>query len=187
MQEHPFSISSAPSPEGRLEFTIKELGDFTSTIGKVRPGETAYVDGPYGAFTHERHEAPGYVFIGGGIGIAPLMGMLRALAERRETRPILLFYAYRLWERMTFREDIESLKSRLNLTVVHVLEEPPEPWDGETGRIDTGLLDRHLPADRRPLHYFICGPEAMTRSVERSLHSLGIPLSHLHTELFDLA
>jgi predicted ferric reductase len=187
MREHPFSISSAPSDSGRLEFTIKELGDFTTTIGETRPGETAYVDGPYGAFIYERHAAPGYVFIAGGVGIAPLMGMLRALADRNDTRPILLIYAYRRWERMTFREEIEALKSRLKLTVVHVLDEPPVPWEGETGRIDAGLLNRHLPADRNVLHYFICGPEAMTQSVERLLHGLGIPLSHLHTELFDLA
>lgn len=187
MREHPFSISSAPSPAGRLEFTIKELGDFTATIKDIRPGETAHVDGPYGAFTFERHDAPGYVFIGGGIGIAPLIGMLRALAERREPRPVLLIYAYRRWERMTFREEIETLKSRLNLTVVHVLEEPPDSWYGETGRIDAALLQRHLPANRRQLHCFICGPEAMTQSVERALHGLGIPLAHLHTELFDLA
>ena len=187
MREHPFSISSAPSSNGRLEFTIKELGDFTSTIGKLRPGETAHVDGPYGAFCSERHEAPVHVFIGGGIGIAPLMGMLRTLADRRETRPILLFYAYRRWERMTFREEIEAMKSAIKLTVIHVLEEPPEPWDGERGRIDSGLLDRHLPANRRELHYFICGPEAMIRAVERSLHELGIPLGRLHSELFDLA
>ncbi len=187
MREHPFSMSSAPSASGRLEFTIKQLGDFTATIKDTRPGETAYVDGPYGAFNCERHPAPGYVFIGGGIGIAPLMGMLRALAARRDPRPILLIYAYRRWERMTFREDIESLKSRLKLTVVHVLEEPPESWSGEIGRIDAALLERHLPADRSRLHYFICGPEAMTHSVERALHAIRIPLGHLHTELFDLA
>lgn len=187
MREHPFSISSAPSDSGRLEFTIKELGDFTAMIGETRPGETVYVDGPYGSFIYERHTTPGYVFIAGGVGIAPLMGMLRTLADRGDARPILLIYAYRRWERMTFREELEALKSRLKLTVVHVLDEPPVPWQGETGRIDAGLLDRHLPADRNLLHYFICGPEAMTQSVERLLHGLGIPLSHLHTELFDLA
>lgn len=187
MCEHPFSISSAPSPSGRLEFAIKELGDFTSTIKDIRPGATAYVDGPYGAFTYQRHAAPGYVFIAGGIGIAPLMGMLRAMAERRDTCPVLLVYACSRLERMTFREEIESLERRLALTVVRVLEEPPPDWRGETGRISTALLDRHLPADRRRPHCFICGPVPMTRCVERAMHRLGVPPGHLHTELFDLA
>jgi predicted ferric reductase len=130
MREHPFSISSSPVVSGQLEFTIKELGDFTATIKTVRAGETAFVDGPYGAFTIDRHPAPGYVFIAGGIGIAPLMGMLRALADRGDQRPILLFYAYRRWERLTFREEIETLRSRLDLRVVYVLGEPPDGWQG---------------------------------------------------------
>jgi len=187
MREHPFSIASAPVASGQLEFTIKALGDFTSTVNSVRPGETAFVDGPYGAFTCDRHPAPGYVFIAGGIGVAPLVGMLRALAERGDTRPVTLFYAYRRWDRLTFREALEALRSQLALRVVYVLSEPPEHWDGETGLIDAGVLSRHLPSDRRACHYFLCGPEAMTQSVERVLHGMGIPLSQLHTELFDMA
>lgn len=186
MREHPFSIASSPEPSGRLEFTIKQLGDFTSTIRHIQVGETAYVDGPYGAFTVERHPAPGYVFVGGGIGIAPIVSILRGLAQRADRQPILLFYAYRTWERLTFREALEDLRSRLNLQIVYVLGEPPEGWQGETGMITTDLLDRHLPDDRRQLHYFICGPEPMTHVVERALNRLGVPTSHLHTELFDL-
>jgi len=186
MREHPFSISSGPVASGELEFSIKELGDFTATIKTVRSGETAFIDGPYGAFTIDRHEALGYVFIAGGIGIAPLMGMLRTLADRGDTRPIVLFYGYRRWERLTFREDIEGIRSRINLQVVYVLGEPPDNWEGETGLIGPEVFDRHLPSDRRGFHYFICGPEAMTQVVERSLHGLGVPLRQMHTELFDM-
>ena len=187
MCEHPFSISSSPMASGQLEFTIKELGDFTETIKTVRAGETAFVDGPYGAFTIDRHQAPGYVFIAGGIGIAPLMGMLRALADRGDARPIILFYAYRRWERLTFREAIEKLRSQISLRVVYVLGEPPDRWEGETGLIGPGVLSRHLPFDRRNLHYFVCGPERMTQAVERALYGLGVPLRQMHTELFDMA
>jgi len=73
------------------------------------------------------------------------------------------------------------------LQVVYVLGEPPEGWEGETGLIDPGVLSRHLPSDRRNLHYFICGPEAMTQAVERALYGLGVPLRQMHTELFDMA
>jgi predicted ferric reductase len=187
MTEHPFSFSSSPSPDtGMLAFTIKELGDFTRTIGTVRPGEAAFVDAPYGAFTLDRHRAPGYVFIAGGIGIAPLMSMLRALADRSDRRPLLLVYAYRTWDRMTFREEIAGLTARLDLTFVPVLEEPPPDWQGERGRVTAALLDRHLPPDRHARHYFVCGPEPMTQAIEHLLHDLGIPLTLVHSELFDL-
>jgi predicted ferric reductase len=187
MTEHPFSFSSSPSlPGGRLEFTIKELGDFTRTIGRVPLDAVGFVDGPYGTFTTDRHPAPGYVFIAGGIGIAPIMSMLRSLADRGDRRPLLLIYAYRRWERMTFRDAIEELRARLNLTVVFVLEEPPPEWSGERGWITREVLVRHLPEDRRLRHVFVCGPEAMTQAIERQLRGLGLPLSHVHSELFEL-
>ncbi|MEX1128086.1 MAG: hypothetical protein WEB50_05950, partial [Vicinamibacterales bacterium] len=166
--------------------TIKELGDFTRTIGRVPREAVAFVDGPYGAFTIDRHPAPGYVFVAGGIGIAPIVSMLRTLADRGDRRPLLLVYAYRRWERMTFRDAIEDLRSRLNLTVVFVLEEPPEEWTGERGWITREVLDRRLPEDRLLRHVFVCGPEAMTQAIERHLRSLGVPMSHVHSELFEL-
>jgi predicted ferric reductase len=187
MREHPFSISSAPSADGALTLTIKALGDFTATIGATAPGEVAFVDGPYGAFTLDRREAHGYVFVAGGIGIAPMMSLLRALADRRETRPIVLFYAYRRWDRMTFREEIEQFKDRLPLTFVPILEEPPEGWTGEAGRLTHDVLARHLPTDRDALECFICGPMPMIAAAERALHALGVPLARLHSEIFDLA
>lgn len=187
MREHPFSISSSPSASGRVEFTIKELGDFTRTVGRVMAGEVAYVDGPYGAFSVDRYDAPGYCFIGGGIGLAPLMSMLRALADRGDGRPLLLIVANSRWERVTFREAIHALPSRLALRIVHVLEAPPAGWTGEVGLVDARLLDRHLPTNRRELEYFVCGPTPMVEAVEKALHALDIPARRRHSELFDWA
>src|SRR6185369_1697489 len=76
MCEHPFSVSSAPDPSGGFELTVKELGDFTRTIGGVTPGETAFVDGPYGTFVLDPGSTRGACFIGGGIGLAPIMSIL---------------------------------------------------------------------------------------------------------------
>ena len=59
----------------------------------IAAGEVAYLDGPYGAFSVDRYAAPGFVFIAGGAGIAPIMSMLRTLADRHETRPLWLVYA----------------------------------------------------------------------------------------------
>lgn len=110
LQEHPFSISSSPTGAGPLQFTIKELGDFTSTIGAIKVGEVAYVDGPYGNFSIDAHPvASGYVFVAGGVGIAPIISMLRALADRGEQRPLWLFYGNRRWEGVVFRAELDAL------------------------------------------------------------------------------
>jgi predicted ferric reductase len=188
MKEHPFSIASSPLPGGRLEFAIKELGDFTRTVGQTRPGTVAYVDGPYGAFSIDRYRtAAGYVFIAGGIGVAPIVSMLRALADRGDARPHLLFAAHSRLDRMPLGAVVAELEGQLTLRVVHVLEDPPEGWAGERGWITREILDRYLPDARTRLEYFICGPVPLIRAMDGCLDDLGVPASRVHTELFDLA
>jgi predicted ferric reductase len=185
--EHPFSIASSAERPERLEFTIKELGDFTSTIGGTAVGTTAYVDGPFGVFTPDLHpEAHGFVLIAGGVGMAPMMSMLRTLADRAEPRPLLLIYANERWDDVIFREELESLRERLDLRIVHALHHPPEAWEGERGFVTGELLRRLLPAEKRTATYFICGPEPMTDAVQRELRSMGVPLRNIHLELFDM-
>lgn len=187
MREHPFSIASRPNlPGGKLEFVIKELGDFTRTIGTVKPGETVYVDGPHGSFTPDRHPAPGYVLVAGGIGIAPLVSMLRTFADRGDRRPHLLVYAAGKLERMPLGEELEALQKQLDLKVVVTLEEPPADWTGESGWLTTELFERHLPENRAQCQVFVCGPMPMIRLAERTLSTAGVPLSRIHSEIFDL-
>ncbi|MBI1321252.1 MAG: oxidoreductase [Candidatus Hydrogenedens sp.] len=185
--EHPFSIASSAEHPERLDLTIKDLGDFTHTIRQVKPGAAAYLDGPYGAFTIDFHPAAsGFVFIAGGVGIAPVMSMLRTLADRGDTRPLTLLYGNMHWENVIFREELEALRARLPLDVVHVLQEGHEGWDGETGFLTQDVLARHLPLAAEGREYFVCGPKPMIALVERGLHGLGVPQRHVRSELFDL-
>ena len=187
LKEHPFSIASSAERGKTLEFTIKELGDFTKTIKDRKPGEIAYLDGPYGVFTVERYpQSHGFVLIAGGVGIVPIMSMLRTLADRGDKRPLILLYGNQDWERVTFREELMDLQQRLTLQVVHVLTEPPKNWEGEHGYISQELLDKYLPDTRGELEYFICGPTPMRKAAERALHNLQISVKRIHSELFDL-
>jgi predicted ferric reductase len=188
LREHPFSLASSPTRPGTITFTIKALGDFSTAVGHCKPGATAYVDGPYGAFSCDRHaNASGLVFIAGGVGIAPIISMLRALADRSDPRPLWLFYGNRLWQHTLFREELQELRTRLNLAVVHVLGEPDADWKGERGLLRQDILARHLPEQLGRLHYFICGPQPMIRVAECALKAMAVPLRHLHSEIFDLA
>ena len=189
MREHPFSIASSAACDDRVELSIKELGDFSSTIKDMKPGDTAWLDGPYGTFSVDHHtNAAGFVFVAGGIGIAPVMSMLRPLAERGDRRPMLLIYGNRLWERTAFREELEQLQQRLDLRVVHTLIEPPAGWTGEQGLITRDLLARHLGISETECagrEFFICGPTAMIKSAENALVTLGINPGRVHSELFE--
>jgi predicted ferric reductase len=189
LTQHPFSFSSpADVPEGgEIAFTIKARGDFTNQISSLAPGTRVYVDGPHGVFSSDREQGAGYVLLAGGVGITPVYSMVATLTARGDVRPVWLFYANRGWDDVTFRDELADLAARHpNLLVVHVLEEPPEGWAGESGRISAEILERHLPADRRWLQCFVCGPGPMMDAMEDLLPRVGIAPEHIHTERFDM-
>lgn len=178
-REHPFSYTSSAERTDIVEFGIKELGDFTSTIKDLKPGERVYIDGPYGNFDIDHFSGSSYVFIAGGIGIAPILSMLRTLRDRGEVHPLTLFYGNRDWDSIAYREEIATYEETLGLKVIHVLERPPEGWEGETGYLNKAILERHLPPECRECIYFICGPLPMIDAVEKALAELQVPKSQL--------
>jgi predicted ferric reductase len=185
LQQNPFSFSSSAERRDRVELTIKELGDFTSTIGSVRPGTAAFIEGPYGALVIPDN-ASGAVFIAGGVGITPIMSMLRTLSDRGDTRPLALIYATSGPERTLFLDELPTLRTRLQLEIVHVFENPgQEPC--ERGMLTADILERRIPVDRPDLHYFICGPSPMMDLAEQVLALRDISMDRIHVERFDIA
>lgn len=187
-EEHPFSFSGSAAAPDSLQFTIKALGDFTRTIGSTKVGEVAYVDGPYGVFTPELYpSAVGFVFIAGGVGIAPIMSILRTMSERGEKRPLHLVYGNWRWDEVLFRDELEQLAHRLPLKVIHVLQEPPPGWSGRTGFISEETLRESLSLSALTYHFFLCGPRPMTDFVTPSLRHLGVRSARIHFEHFEMA
>lgn len=183
-QQHPFSFSSSEDAP-TIGFTAKELGDFTSTWKDIAPGQTAFLEGPFGGFTLD-DDSHGPVFIVGGIGVTPAMSMLRTMRDRGDTRPAMLLYGNPTADDIVFEDELHQLEQELNLTVVHVVEDPPDDWHGESGLMDLELLDRDLPPDRQRFEYFICGPEPMTDAVEPALRELGLSWRQIYTERFEI-
>jgi len=181
---HPFSFSSSSEvTDGSVEMSIRNLGDFTSRIHKVPVGQRIYLDGPYGAFTIG-NPADMHVLIAGGVGITPMISMLRTLADRNDPRPAILLYGSKDWESITFREELEDLKARLNLTVVHVLRNPPADWTGEKGFITPEVFKRHIPQPYADHEYFICGPTRLMDIIEEALSDMNVPISKYHSERY---
>lgn len=185
--EHPFTISTAPEKGPNLTFSIKPLGDHTETLIRTPIGATAYVDGPYGAFSIDRMaQAEGFVMIAGGVGITPILSNLHALDARQDPRPIILIYGSPTWEEASFREELARLQHRLKLTLVHVLESPHEGWTGAQGRIDAELLRTHLPPETRDWPHLLCGPKPMLASLRTDLRGMGVTLRHIDYEIFEM-
>jgi predicted ferric reductase len=187
-EEHPFTIASSPARSGRMSLTIKESGNFTSGIGRVRPGDRATVHGPFGRFSHTLHPDEGdLVFVAGGVGITPLMSMLRSMRDRRESRRVLLAYASRSAADVLFNDELRAMQigGDLELTVVHILADAPPSWAGETGKLDADRLAR-LCGGVEGKAFYLCCPPLMTSALVRGLRRMGVSPRRIHSDHFSL-
>jgi predicted ferric reductase len=187
LNEHPFTISSAPEDGPNVTVSIKPLGDFSSEVVKAAPGDIGYLEGPFGVFTIDREkEVKGFVMIAGGIGITPMLSNLKAMQARGDDRRIILFYANADFEGAAFREELADIEKVLDLQVIHVLEKPPRGADVEKGFVTREILEKHLPAELQGYQFLLCGPPAMTESVKASLEGMGVPENHIESEIFEM-
>jgi predicted ferric reductase len=186
MREHPMSFASSAEHPEILELGIKEAGDFTRTIGTIERGTEVYVDGPHGSFSCDFHDTPGFLFVAGGIGVTPILSMLRTLADRADSHPHTLVYACSSWERVAFRREIEALRERLDLDVHYVLERAPPDWTGSTGYVDSATLAPILGSSPGQRQVFVCGPNPMMDAVEAALRACGVPPHRVSMERFNL-
>ena len=183
--ENPFSIASAAASRDHLSFVIKEVGDFSRSIGRIAPGAVAYIDGPHGNMTIGKHEAAGIALIAGGVGIAPLLGILRQLYHDRDERPIILLYGNRVVEQIVYNEELAQMQKGLDLSMEYVLSDPPAEWQGRTGVIDGASVEEIVARPNAATWlYLVCGPLPMIESVERALLAIGVPSRQIISERF---
>ena len=144
------------------------------------------MEAPHGHLTIEAHnDAKGIALIAGGVGLAPLIGILRELNAKGDRRPTSLVYGNRHTGQIAFKEELATLERTHGTEITHVLHEPPDDWKGETGYITPDLLRRLFDTpDRREWLYILCGPPKMLELVEDTLISFGIPSNRIRSEQF---
>ena len=183
-EEHPFTISSSPTQRGQVSFTIKESGDFTRTIGKTREGDRAVLNAPFGRFSFKFDDPKSIVFIAGGVGITPIMSMLRYLRDTDDKRPVRSIYGNRLEKDIIFREEIEKLPENVKST--HVLSGASPDWQGLRGHVTKEIIEQHARDILNEADVYVCGPPPMMEKVIESLEELGVSPNRIHFERFTL-
>jgi len=175
---HPFTIVSDWQPGAALRFAIKPLGDYTRTLAaRVKPGDAATVEGPYGRFDFG-DVAEAQVWVAGGIGVAPFMARLEVLACSGDRSPcnIHFFYSVRSASEASFPSGLEALCRRAGVTL-H-LRIP-----SRDGRISDDEIGQFVGQSRG---VWFCGPAAWARSLRDSLQrDFGLPRQQFHRELFE--
>ncbi len=186
LDQHPFSFASSAERRDRVEFTVKELGDWTGRIGQTPVGAKAYLDGPYGAFTLDR-QAGRAVCIAGGVGITPIMSILRTWRDRGDERPVALLYAAGSLEGMVYREELEEMARERPLELMLLPREAPPGWTGEAGLPTAAMFERLVERfGTRGTQYLVCGPPPLMELAERTLLARGVPAGAIRAERFDI-
>ena len=179
-----FSMANLPSDKGRLEFMIKLYPDgrFSGLLADgIAAGDALQVRGPYGVFTLRDQSPRRLLFIGGGAGMAPILCLLRSLAERGIDRPAVYYYGARTEADLFHRDELAALESELpDFRFVPALSDAD--WDGETGLI-TDVVER-LEPDFDAVDAYVCGPPPMVEAAQALLSARGVPESRIYYDKF---
>jgi propane monooxygenase reductase component len=180
-----FSMANTSARESRqLEFVIKIYPDglfshFLDT--KLKVGDRLKVTGPFGVFTLRDAPDTDLIFVGGGAGMAPILCLLRSMAERGINRKAVYYYGARRRGDLCFEDELRALEQVLpSFRYVPALSE--DEWEGETGLI-TDVVARHE-ADLSRTHAYVCGPPPMVEAAVPLLTRLGVPEKHVYWDKF---
>lgn len=185
VSEHPFSIASCQNDLPQISFIIRELGDYTSSLADLVPGQEVYIDGPYGSLSlNDSNKAQGITLIAGGAGLGPMLSLLRGLAARHDTRPIRLIYGNNSLKQMALVDEIKGLEQKMaNFKLQLVCREKTEQDDIYKGVIDKQCIENNIGLSRsNQWAVYLCGPKPMIAAVRKSLQDLSIKNSNIHYE-----
>jgi propane monooxygenase reductase component len=183
-----FSMANTSSREGGLlEFVIKVYpdGQFSKFLDeKLAVGDRLDLTGPFGVFTLREGDSD-LVFVGGGAGMAPILSLLRSMAERGIQRNATFFYGARGPGDLCFEPELRELQEKLpGFRYLPALSESTgdDGWAGETGLI-TDVVKRHA-ADLTGAHAYVCGPPPMVEAALPLLATLGVADKRIYYDKF---
>jgi len=171
---HPYSLSAAPGTDV-LRITVKDIGDHSRALSRLRPGTRVIAEGPYGAFTAGQ-SGRGVLLLAGGVGITPLRAMFSTLRG-----PVTLIYRASSEQDIVFRDELDAIAAARGATVYYLV--------GSRAEIGGDPLSpkmlRSLVPGLEQQEAYVCGPSGMISAAVRALRAAGVPRRQIHFESFE--
>ncbi|MFN8215498.1 MAG: FAD/NAD(P)-binding protein [Solirubrobacterales bacterium] len=181
--EVPISVSGEPGGRGPIEHTVRAVGPVTEAICRAEPGDQLGLRGPFGS-SWPLPEAAGrdVVIVAGGLGLAPLRGvLLAALARREELGGLVLLLGGRAPAELLYPGEIEAWEADPRLHVGVTVDAAEPGWRGHVGVVTT--LIGTAPFDPARALAFVVGPEVMMRFTAQALLERGVEPTDLYLSL----
>lgn len=186
-----YTLSSAPS-DGAYRLSVKKEGAASTYLHSLAVGDLIEARAPAGSFTIDAAGRRPVVLLAAGVGITPMIAMLRYLVYEgfrlRRTRPTWLFYSARSKAERAFDAELEALVASAQgaVRVIRLLSRVHDASEGRdfevAGRLDMQLLRASLPFD--DYEFFICGPRSFMQAAYDGLRELNIGDERIHAEAF---
>ena len=179
---NPYSLSAAPNGRS-LRITVKDVGDGSGAVGRLKPGTRALVEGPYGRLSSRARTRPKVALIGAGVGITPLRSLAEGLHYDRGDAVVLQRFA----DVPLFHHEFRVLAEErgLNHALLPGNRRSPDSWLGagfeQLDDVDALLF---LVPDLVDRDVYLCGPDAWIESVRRAAEAAGIAPAQVHVERF---
>lgn len=181
-----FSISSAPTKRGFIEFSIKHMGKVTQALHTMEVGDKVGLRGPYGNhFPYDKFRGMDLLFVGGGIGLAPLRSLIDfVLADehRADYGRVEVVYGARSFDDLCFKYDVlDGWNKQPNTEIYTTVDRADEQWSGNIGFVPA-YLEEVAPAPENKIA-LICGPPVMIKFVMQALQKLGFKDEQIYSTL----
>lgn len=182
-REATFCISSSPTRRGHLEFSVKRVGRVTHALHQLNEGDLIGFRGPYGNyFPLDKFKGKNLLFIGGGIGLAPLRSLIHNVVDTRaDYKEITILYGARTPQDLCFKYDLETWAKNPSLQMVTTVDVGDKEWAGKVGLVPI-VLEELKPSAENTMA-ITCGPPIMIRYTLKALDKLGFAPSQVWTIL----
>lgn len=184
-----FSIVSSPTDPGTLQFSMRIKGHFTNGLARLKADDVVRVRGPFGGFVFDSEHNTDTVMLAGGIGITPIMSMIRFATDTNLTNKITLLYSCQNQDDVPFIDQLKTLEKRNpQFKVMFMIGQGPiDKLAGHyvaSGRITPEIIDQATGNSYKSKSFFICGPPPFMKGMTSILQDKGATNNQIMTEAF---